>query len=170
MNRCYKCGKELTSTADVNGLCAECQTKEWNINKPINDKLDYTKPFKGLKTPTPSLNPLKPINDNGVQALLSLGEIKASHLQAHKDSENIGDFDLWFTEHYLNIQSCIQAQAKELEELKNKENKIKELVSKVKIRNNGYEDLAYYDYKEHHTSSRLTGFYEDLLLILGGKE
>ena len=31
MSRCYKCGKELTSSGDVNGLCLECQTKEWNI-------------------------------------------------------------------------------------------------------------------------------------------
>ncbi len=30
INRCYLCGRELKSTADVNGLCAECNTKEFN--------------------------------------------------------------------------------------------------------------------------------------------
>ena len=48
MNRCLKCGKELVSTADVNGICQECrnndilsQTKVY-LHNDLQDCFTYT--------------------------------------------------------------------------------------------------------------------------------
>ncbi len=39
--------------------------------------------------------------------LEALKEIKASHLQAHIDSKNIGNFDIWFDEYYETIKQAL---------------------------------------------------------------
>ena len=39
--------------------------------------------------------------------LEALKEIKASHLQAHIDSKNIGTFDIWFDEYYETIKQAL---------------------------------------------------------------
>ena len=39
--------------------------------------------------------------------LEALEQIKASHFQAHIESENIGDFDIWFEEYYNLLRKAL---------------------------------------------------------------
>ena len=41
------------------------------------------------------------------EKLEALEQIKASHKQAHVDSKNIGDFDVWFEDYYNIIEQAL---------------------------------------------------------------
>lgn len=45
--------------------------------------------------------------------LEALEQIKASHFQAHIESENIGDFDIWFEEYYNLLRKALTPPTQE---------------------------------------------------------